>query len=533
MSKMSEARAYMPKVTVVPATLNRFTAAPIHSTRKRRVAAYARVSTNDEEQANSYEAQVSHYTRHIQENPEWEFVSVYADKGITGTSTKKREQFNDMVQDALAGKIDLIITKSVSRFARNTVDTLTTIRLLKEHGVEVYFEEQNIYSLDSKGELLLTIMSSLAQEESRNISENVTWGMRKRFADGKVALPYKQFLGYKKGADGIPEIVPEEAATIKLIYRLFMEGKSPAYIARFLSTCNIPSPAGRPQWRPETVKSILSNEKYKGDAILQKTFCTDFLTKKMKVNEGEVPQYYVENSHPAIISPEMFEAVQAELAKRKKPGHRNYTPHCFSGRIFCDECGALYGSKVWNSGTKYKAMVWQCNNKHLNHTRCSTPSLRNETIEDGFVMAINRLLKNKDEIIQVCEKVMSKRCDTSGLEEEKAKLQAELEVTCGLMERLIAMNAAKAMNQDEYNRQFAEYEARYNEIRQRIADVESEQKQRIAKRGKLAKYLETLRNQGLISSFNETLWYGTVEQVRVTTEGNLHFIFRDGQEITV
>lgn len=222
---MSEARAYMPKVTVVPATLNRFTAAPIHSTRKRRVAAYARVSTNDEEQANSYEAQVSHYTRHIQENPEWEFVSVYADKGITGTSTKKREQFNDMVQDALAGKIDLIITKSVSRFARNTVDTLTTIRLLKEHGVEVYFEEQNIYSLDSKGELLLTIMSSLAQEESRNISENVTWGMRKRFADGKVALPYKQFLGYKKGADGIPEIVPEEAATIKLIYRLFMEGE--------------------------------------------------------------------------------------------------------------------------------------------------------------------------------------------------------------------------------------------------------------------------------------------------------------------
>ena len=272
---------------------------------------------------------------------------------------------------------------------------------------------------------------------------------------------------------------------------------------------------------------------YKGDAILQKTFCTDFLTKKMKVNEGEVPQYYVENSHPAIISPEMFEAVQAELAKRKRSNHRNYTPHCFSGRIFCDECGALYGSKVWNSATKYKAMVWQCNNKHLNHAHCSTPSLRNETVEDGFIMAINQLLKNKDEIIRLCEKVMNKRCDISGLEDQKAKLQAELEVTCGLMERLIAMNAATAMDQDEYNRQFAEYEARYNETRQRIADVESEQKQRIAKRGKLAEYLETLRNQGLISSFNETLWYGTVEQVRVTTEGNLCFIFRDGQEITV
>ena len=229
----------------------------------------------------------------------------------------------------------------------------------------------------------------------------------------------------------------------------------------------------------------------------------------------------------------MFEAVQAELAKRKRSNHRNYTPHCFSGRIFCDECGALYGSKVWNSATKYKAMVWQCNNKHLNHAHCSTPSLRNETVEDGFIMAINQLLKNKDEIIRLCEKVMNKRCDISGLEDQKAKLQAELEVTCGLMERLIAMNAAMAMDQDEYDRQFAEYGVRYNEIRQRIAKVESEQKQRIGKRSKLAEYLETLRNQGLISSFNETLWYGTTEQVRVTTEGNLHFIFRDGQEITV
>ncbi len=256
-------------------------------------------------------------------------------------------------------------------------------------------------------------------------------------------------------------------------------------------------------------------------------------TQQGKVNEGEVPQYYVENSHPAIISPEMFEAVQVELAKRKRANHRNYTPHCFSGRIFCDECGALYGSKVWNSATKYKAMVWQCNNKHLNHAHCSTPSLRNETVEDGFIMAINRLLTNKDEIIRLCEKVMNKRCDITDLEDQKAKLQAELEVTCSLMERLIAMNAAMAMDQDEYNRQFAEYDVRYNEIRQRIAKVESEQKQRIGKRGKLAEYLETLRNQGLISSFNETLWYSTVEQVRVTTEGNLRFIFRDGQKITV
>ncbi len=530
---MSEARAYMPKVTVVPATLNRFTAMPIHNTRKRRVAAYARVSTREEEQLNSYEAQVDHYTRYIRANDEWEFVQVYADKGITGTSTKRREQFNDMIQDALDGKIDLIITKSVSRFARNTVDTLTTIRLLKEHGIEVYFEEQNIYSLDSKGELLLTIMSSLAQEESRNISENVTWGMRKRFSDGKVALPYKHFLGYRKGPDNLPEIVPEEAATVKLIYQLFMEGKAPSYIARFLSSCGIPSPAGKPQWRPETVKSILTNEKYKGDAILQKTFCTDFLTKKMKVNEGEVPQYYVEGSHPAIIAPEMFEAVQAEMKKRKRQGRRNYTPHCFSGRIYCDECGALYGSKVWNSNTQYKATVWQCNEKYHGAGKCATPSLRTETIEDAFVMAINRMLGQKEAIIRIAEQVMAERCNTDTIQGEQDQAQAELEIITGLMERLIAMNASVAMDQDEYNRQFAEYETRYNAVKQRIGELDAERARLTAKRGQLAAYLDTLKATGPITRFDETLWHGTVEQLRVMADGKLRFIFKDGKEIVV
>ena len=236
---MSEARVISPRVTMIPATRERFTSMPIHNARKRRVAAYARVSTRDEEQRNSYEAQVDHYTRYIQNNAEWEFAGVYADRGITGTSTKKREHFNDMIEDALNGKIDLIITKSVSRFARNTVDSLTTIRMLKERGIEVFFEEQNIYTLDSKGELLLTIMSSLAQEESRNISENVTWGIRKRFSDGKIMLPYKHFLGYRKGEDNLPEIVPEEAETVRRIYRAYLEGKSPSYIARQLSALSL------------------------------------------------------------------------------------------------------------------------------------------------------------------------------------------------------------------------------------------------------------------------------------------------------
>lgn len=258
----------------------------------------------------SFEAQRDYYTNHIKSKPEWQFVKVYTDDGISATSTKNRDGFNKMIKDAIEEKVDLIITKSVSRFARNTVDTLITVRKLKEKGIEVYFEKENIYTMDSKGELLITIMSSLAQEESRSISENVTWGQRKRFADGKINIPYGRFLGYEKGEDGLPKIIEKEAAVIRKIYREFLKGKTYTGIAKQLTEENILTPGGKEEWRSSTVKSILQNEKYKGDALLQKSYTVDFLTKKTKINEGEVPQYYVENSHPGIIKAEAFDLVQ-------------------------------------------------------------------------------------------------------------------------------------------------------------------------------------------------------------------------------
>ena len=288
-------------VTIIPATIHPLTHLSVGTMEKRRVAAYARVSTDSEEQLTSYEAQVDYYTRYIQSKSDWKFVGVYTDEGISAVNTKRREGFNRMVADALDGKIDLIVTKSVSRFARNTVDSLSTIRKLKAAGCECYFEKENIYTFDGKGELLLTIMSSLAQEESRSISENVTWGQRKSFSDGKVHLPYKRFLGYEKGADGRPAVVEEEAAVVRLIYRLFLEGRTQAGICKHLESLGILSPSGKKTWTKTTVTSILTNEKYKGDALLQKKFTVDFLEKKMKVNQGEVPQYYVENSHPAPL----------------------------------------------------------------------------------------------------------------------------------------------------------------------------------------------------------------------------------------
>ena len=333
-------------VTMIPATKNIFSSMPTHSVAKRRVAAYARVSTDSDEQYTSYEAQIDYYTQYIQKREDWEFVKVYTDEGISGTNTKRRAGFNEMVEDALAGKIDLIVTKSVSRFARNTVDSLVAVRKLKEHHVEVFFEKENIFTFDSKGELLITIMSSLAQEESRSISENVTWGQRKRFADGKVTMPFKNFLGYDRGEGGVPVINEQEAEVVRMIYRSFLEGKTAAGICKQLISLGIPTPGGKTKRIQGTVMSILQNEKYKGDALLQKKFTVDFLTKKQKVNEGEVPQYYVEGSHPAIITALDFDRAQAEIARRKSLGHSYSGLSIFASKLICGDCGEWYGTPM-------------------------------------------------------------------------------------------------------------------------------------------------------------------------------------------
>ncbi|MDE7362134.1 MAG: recombinase family protein, partial [Oscillospiraceae bacterium] len=377
------------QVTAIPATVNRFTADPIETAKRRRAAAYARVSTDHEDQLTSYEAQVEYYTEYISGDPELEFVGIYTDEGISGTSTTRREGFKQMIADALDGKIDLIITKSVSRFARNTVDSLTAIRQLKEHGVECYFEKENIRTFDSKGELLLTIMASLAQEESRSISENCVWGQRRRFADGKVTVPFKRFLGYDRGPDGGLVVNEKEAEIVREIYRLFLSGVSPHTIAKQFTERKIPSPGGQIKWYKGTVTSILSNEKYKGDALLQKVYTTDYLTKRKKVNEGEVPQYYVEGSHEAIISAEDFARARAELDRRRKVG-KPRSDDIYTSRLVCGECGKQYGFKVWCSTNRYRRVIRLCPGD--GERKCSTPHLVEEEIRLVFVRAVNGLI---------------------------------------------------------------------------------------------------------------------------------------------
>lgn len=292
-------------------------AVPSGKVKRRRAAAYARVSTDHEDQVTSYEEQVEYYTYYIKERSDLKFAGVYTDEGITGTSTKRRTGFKRMVADALDGKIDLIITKSVSRFARNTVDLLSTIRLLKEHGVEVYFERENISTFDSRGELLLSIMASVAQEEAHSVSENCKWGQRERFSKGKVTVPFKRFLGYDRGENGELVVNEKQAVTVRRIYDDFLSGKTPYAIAKALTAEHIPTPGGKEVWSKNVVKSILTNEKYKGEAMLQKVYTVDYLTKEKRKNNGEVTRYYVTGSHEAIIPPETWARVQEEFEKRK------------------------------------------------------------------------------------------------------------------------------------------------------------------------------------------------------------------------
>lgn len=523
------------RVTVIPAKKDRL---PVNvlsgEARKRlRVAAYARVSTNNEEQLTSYEAQVDYYTRYIQSKEEWEFIAVYTDEGISATNTKKRDGFNRMVADALAGKIDLIITKSISRFARNTVDTLTTVRKLKEKGIEVFFEKENIRTLDGKGELLITIMSSLAQEESRSISENVTWGQRKRFADGKISLPYRRFLGYRRGEDGLPEIAPEEAVIVQLIYRLFLYGKSPSAIANYLTDEGIPTPGGKTKWRPNVVESILTNEKYKGDARLQKKFTVDFLTKKQKVNEGEVPQYYVENSHPAIIEPEIFDLVQYELRQRQLDGRFTSCAHPFSGRIICGECGGIYGSKIWHSNTPNRVMVWQCNEKYRGQY-CATPHLTEAEIKAAFLAAFNEVLGSREEILEAYEEVIAALTDTADLDAEQNELQSENEVVMGLIRKIISENAQVAMDQAEYERKYTAYSERYQAAQNRLAEIAEQRLERNAKKTKIRLFMADINQHSeLVTEFDEELWYSTVDSVTVFENKKMTFTFRDGRQVDV
>jgi DNA invertase Pin-like site-specific DNA recombinase len=533
-------------VTMLPPTLDRQTKAVLTEHKKKRVAGYARVSTDLEEQENSFAAQVDYYTNFINKNPDWEFVCVYSDDGQSATSMKKREGFNRMIADALGGKLDYIVTKSVSRFARNTVDSLQTIRLLKEHGIFVWFDKEAIDTADAKGELLITLMSSLAQEESRSISENVTWGKRKAMADGKVQMTYKTFLGYEKGEDGEPKIVPEEAETVRLIYKMFLNGYSALTIAKHLTSKKIPTPAGCEKWGAHSIMSILRNEKYAGCNLTQKHYTESFLNKRQIKNCGELPQYWVDNSHPAIVSPETYDLVQEEIKRNAEVGKLRSTQHVFSSRIVCGECGNRFGRKTWSSTSKYKKIVWQCNGKYQcnNHSKrrkkkisgaqCSQPHLTDAQLEYAFITAFNQMAAVKEEYCREYETLIAELTDTDALDKEISAVNTEKIATYEKIEAAIYENSRRALNQDEYNERFEKINTRYDELKARLSELAVQRQSILARRERIGLFLAELQNcDALLEGFDEAIFVATVEEIIVNGLSDVCVKFRDGTKISV
>jgi hypothetical protein len=405
---------------------------------------------------------------------------------------------------------------------------------LKEKGIEIYFEKENIWTLDSKGELLITIMSSLAQEESRSISENVTWGQRKRFADGKVTVPFGHFLGYDRGEDGNLVLNPNEAVIIQRIFSMFLQGMTPYGIAKQLTADGILSPAKKDKWNAGTIKRILTNEKYKGDALLQKSYTVDFLTKKKKANEGEIPQYYVENNHEAIIEPAVFDLVQNELEKRNPANNRHSGVHTFSGKIKCGSCGSWYGSKVWHSNSKYRRTVWQCNHKFNGQQKCSTPHLDEDTIKELFVKAANKLLEDKDEIIANFESMKNVLYDTGPLETKQIELQNEMEIVTELIQQCINENANVALDQGEYQRRYNGLVQRFETTKKDLEKVSGQIKEKVARGQTMAAFLDELKKQDeLLTDFDPLLWHSLVDCVTVNSSNDMNFVFKNGIEINI
>ena len=375
-----------------------------------RVAAYCRVSTDDEEQKTSYEAQIGYYTEKINQNPEWQMARIFADEGISGTQAKKRPEFLKMIRLCRQRKIDIILTKSLSRFARNTVDSLGYIRELRALGIAVISEKENINTLTAESEMLITIMSCFAQAESESISKNVSWGVRQSFKNGNVPMQYARLLGYRKGHDGNAEIIPEEAEVVKEIYRCYLDGMSMNLIADRLNEKGLTTKGGSSPYRKTVVQRILTNEKYTGDALLQKTYVTDCITKKTRKNNGELPMYLVKNHHEPIISRTDFNRVQEEMARRSakrtiadkltKTGQGKYSAkYALSELLICGECGEHYRRVTWTA-KGFKEIKWRCVSRiQYGKKKChSSPTVDEQAFHRAIVSAINEFCEVKDDV---------------------------------------------------------------------------------------------------------------------------------------
>ena len=471
------------KVTVIPPIAEMQGESRIDM-RPKRVAAYCRVSTDREEQEHSFETQKAMYTEMIMMKPTWQMAGIYADEGITGTVAKKRPGFMKMIEDCRKGKIDMIVTKSVSRFSRNNLDCLMYVRELKQLGIPIIFEKEGINTIQVSSELLLTLFGALSQAESESISMNVKLGIRQSLKNGNVRFSYKTFLGYRKGADGQPEIVPEQADIVRRIYNDFLAGATYLEIAKRLTEENVPTMGGGNRWFSERIKSILKNEKYKGDALLQKTYITDPISKRVKKNNGELPMYYVENSHPAIIERRIFDRVQEEIARRagkkkvKQTGTKTELGR-YSGKyaltelLYCGECGTPYRRCTWSRDGK-KKIVWRCVSR-LDYGKkyCkNSPSVEESRLHNAIAAAITKKANSEEinitGIMHHIDRFGAQRA-TDGIIQRQRRI-AEIEK---VIDDLARLNSDEAQS-GELDYKFSELYAELYSVKDEIEEMQSD-----------------------------------------------------------
>ena len=528
------------KVTVIPAD-------PRHAQKdirkqRLRVAPYCRVSTNSEEQLDSYQAQIEYYTERIAAQPEWIMVDMFADEGKTATSTKKRKDFLRMIKACEKGKVDLVITKSVSRFCRNTLDGLDYVRKLKRMGVGVLFEKENVNTLYMDNEMILTFMMSQAQAESESMSGNIRWGHRKNFKDGKVYFHYAGFLGYRRGEDNLPEIDPDEAETVRRIFSRYLIGHSVAKIISDLEADGIKTVRGKEKWNDGVIRGMLKNEKYMGDALLQKTYIADIFTRQTKKNNGELPQYYVENSHPAIVDRLTFQRVQEEMARRSSLKKVSATAKTelakYSGKyvltelLSCGDCGSPYRRVTWTR-PEGKKIVWRCINRLENGKKfCKdAPTLEESRIHTAVVSAMNEMFSQKTMKSLLKDSILSALTEKSG-ETSIAAIESRLTELRDQQYHLLQLAAAVGADSTQYDEELKKVSMEFSALVAKRSELEKKQQdmeQADARAEQIAAELDTVDTG--ITQFDEVAVRQLVSAVKVLSAEKLLIRFKDGIEI--
>ena len=531
----------IPKKIVTVIEPNRSMAVDKEKYRQKRVAAYCRVSTDSEEQLVSYANQKKVYTEMIGSRKDWCFAGMFADEGKSGTRADKRPEFNKMINDCLAGKIDYIITKSVSRFARNTVDCLDYVRMLKSKGIGVYFEEQQIDTLKTDSELYLVIYAGFAQSESESISKNITWTVRNKFEEGIPVFMYKRFLGYRKGADGEPEIVPSEATIVERIFNLYLAGETVDNISKMMQAEHPQIPGKNISFSKGMIMSMLANERYCGDAILQKSVTVDCIEKKRKKNTGEAPMYYVQNSHPAIIDRVTFNKVQEELARRraKSPASTKsaitatgkYSRYALTDVLICGECGTRYRRVTW-SRNGVKRIVWRCISR-LDYGKkyCKeSPTVFEDKLKEAIVRAINKFNDQDNATYKALMRAtIGEALGLNGDPEEVDMLERKIEALNNKILALVNESVASGEGIETHESEFMTLSQELELLKQRIATIQQCAATDSGTQGRLEQIQAIIgEREHNRTEYDDSIVRQMVECIKVYPGGRLEIIFGGG-----